>query len=176
MVFLSQPLRLTARTQLGTASSCHFICFTVTARSKTPPAFSLHGSAHEEGLICLRHLFVDGGVDPLGPLNVVAGEDADAEHAVAVIAAVGDGDVVVVHQSVMRDPVRPIGHPDTPDPSVGRALPPSKLANVGAVNPITPGTRTASMRIILAYALRWGQGLFGGGANRREPGVYTNAL
>ena len=50
----------------------------------------------------LCHLFVDGGVDPLGLLDVVSREDADVEHAVAVIAAVGDGDVAVVHQSVMR--------------------------------------------------------------------------
>ena len=50
----------------------------------------------------LCHLFVDGGVDPLGLLDVVSREDAEVEHAGAVIAAVGDGDVAVVHQSVMR--------------------------------------------------------------------------
>lgn len=42
-----------------------------------------------------------GSVDPLVLLDVAAGEDADVEHAVAVIAAMGDGDVVVVDHTVV---------------------------------------------------------------------------
>ena len=35
-------------------------------------------------------------------LDLIAREDADVEHAVAVIAPVGDGDVVVVDHTVVR--------------------------------------------------------------------------
>ena len=67
-----------------------FICF-ASAEIRNPASRKRRGSVS---------LLVHGSVDPLVLLDVAAGEDADVEHAVAVIAAMGDGDVVVVDHTV----------------------------------------------------------------------------
>ena len=89
----------------------------------------------------------------------------------------GDGDVAVVHQPVMRgiqsDPSAILIHLD---PSVGRALSPKQAGNVARGQSHVPAHGQHHMGIILAYALALGQGLFGGGANRGGTGRVHKRL
>ena len=50
----------------------------------------------------LQFLLVHGSVHPLALFHIATGEDADVEHAVAVITTMRDGDVIVVDHAVVR--------------------------------------------------------------------------
>ena len=62
------------------------------------------------------------------------------------------------------------------DPSVGRALSPKQAGNVARGQPHMAADGQHHVRIILAYALALGQGLFGGGANRGGTGRVHKRL
>lgn len=50
----------------------------------------------------LQLLFAHGSIHPLVLLHIAAGENADIEHAIAVITTMRDRDVVVVDHTVVR--------------------------------------------------------------------------
>lgn len=107
-----------------------------------------------------------GSVDPLVLLDVAAGEDADVEHAVAVIAAMGDGDVVVVdHTVVCGVQTDPTSIMVDFDPCVRGALAAEQSRDVSGSESDVPAHGQHDVRVILAYALALSERFLGGGAD-----------
>ena len=113
-----------------------------------------YGIRHRENVGESVSLLVHGSVDPLVLLDVAAGEDADVEHAVAVIAAMGDGDVVVVdHTVVCGVQTDPTSIMVDFDPCVRGALAAEQSRDVSGSESDVPAHGQHDVRVILAYAL-----------------------